>query len=106
MRSLKAGSLLAYFDDSGLDDVLEFLLGLIPHYKALATWISWHIRVAELNCFDFAGLPMLESHEFFGHAFKCLSNGICAQRSSLRSAHHCDMSERENLSRDISALEN
>jgi hypothetical protein len=32
MRSQEAGSFLAYFDDGGLDDVLEFLLGLIPHY--------------------------------------------------------------------------
>ena len=26
--------------------------------------------------FDFAGLPMFESHEFFSHTFKRLSNGI------------------------------
>ena len=56
---------LAYLDDSGLDDVLEFLLGLFPHDSALATWICEYIRVAELNRFDFAGLPMFESHEFF-----------------------------------------
>ena len=55
----------AYFDDSGLDEVLEFLLGLFPHDSALATWICGYIRVAELNRFDFAGLPMFESHEFF-----------------------------------------
>lgn len=55
----------AYFDDSGLDDVLEFLLGLFPHDSDLATWICGYIRVAELNRFDFAGLPMFESHEFF-----------------------------------------
>ena len=55
----------AYFDDSGLDDVLEFLLGLFPHDSDLATWICGYIRVAELNRFDFAGLPMFESHKFF-----------------------------------------
>ena len=39
IRGSKAGSLLAYFDDSGLDDVLEFLLGLIPHYEAVAAGV-------------------------------------------------------------------
>ena len=61
-------SFLSDLHDSGFDDVLEFLLGLIPDYQPLTAWIGGHVGVAELDGFRFAGFPVLKGHELFGHS--------------------------------------
>ena len=44
-------SFFAYLDDSGLDHILQLLLGLIPYHQTLAVRIGRYLGVAELDVF-------------------------------------------------------
>ena len=59
---MRRDSLFAYFHDGGFDNVLECLLGLVPHHEPFAARVRWHVRLAELDSFGLASLPMFKGH--------------------------------------------
>ena len=65
---------LANFQDRGRDNVLELLLGLVPDYQSFTVRVGGHFCLAELDGFNFTGLPVLEGHKFFRHAIHALKS--------------------------------
>ena len=98
---VRRDSLFAYFHDGGFDNVLEFLLGLVPHHEPFAARVRWHVRLAELDGFGFASLPMFKGHKLFGHAVDSstlLSLALANTYDESSSAEHSICRERQNCS--------
>ena len=98
---MRRDSLFAYFYDGGFDNVLEFLLGLVLHHEPFAARVRWHVRLAELDRFGLASLPMFKGHKLFGHAVDSSplhSLALANTYDESSSAEHSICHERQNHS--------
>ena len=96
---VRRDSLFSYFHDGGFDNVLEFLLGLVPHHEPFAARVRWHVRLAELDRFGLASLPMFKGHKLFGHAVDSSTPHLLAVANTYDESSSAEQSichERQN----------